>query len=113
MAALESEVGCRRRGRQKETLAAPDAKASQRIELLAGLDALGGQPGAYVSGKSHQGTGQRPPDGVGIDALSQCDVQLDDVGPHMKDMPQAREARSGVVHGKPNPLGLKPPEAPL
>jgi predicted MFS family arabinose efflux permease len=85
----------------QEALAVGDAQAAQRLQLGGRLDALGDDGGGAVGAEGDEGGGERLELAVGVDPVGQGYVQLDDLGSQAEDVPEAGEARAGVVHRHP------------
>ena len=57
---------------------------------------------ARLAGEPDESGGDRPVRGLRVDAADDADVELDDVGRELEDVPQAREARTRVIHRDPD-----------
>ena len=79
------------------SLSPRDAEGTEHRELLGGLDALGQQDCADRVGEPHQRGRQRVARRVGVDAVRELEVELEDVGAEMEDVLEARVAGTGIV----------------
>ena len=75
--------------REVVALAPRDAEGAEHGELLRGLDALGQQDRADRVGEAHQRDRQRMSRRVGVDAVRELEVELEDVGAELEDVLEA------------------------
>ena len=74
-----------------------DAELADGRQLGVGLQALGDDLRAGLVGEVDERGGQRPADGVGVDAAGEVAVELDDLGRQLEDVGERGEAGAGVV----------------
>ena len=70
-------------------------------EVVEALDSLGAHGGADASREADEGLHQRHPGRIGMDALDQVAIELDDVGAHPHHLLQPGVAGAGVVDRDP------------
>jgi hypothetical protein len=71
------------------------------------LDPLGADLGAETERERDESCGERVSHRIAIDARGEAAIELDEVRTKMKDVLEAREARSGVVDGKTDPAAAQ------
>jgi hypothetical protein len=76
-----------------------NAEPPQRGDLEGCLDAFGDDGCAGLGGEGDESRGEGPAYGVGVDALGECDIELEDVGADTDQVLQAGVTGAGVVHG--------------
>ena len=96
---------------QQEPLADGDAQAHQGAALLLRLDPLGDQLAAGLGGEVDHARHQRLAGRVAVNVAHQLHVQLDDLRPQLRDVPQRGEARPGVVDRDPRVGEVAPQQA--
>ena len=73
----------------------------QGAQLALGLNPFGHDGGVVgVEPEGEHGGAEGPPRRVGVDAPGERNVELDDVGPEIENVAEARESRSGIVDGE-------------
>lgn len=83
---------------QQKPLNQVHAERPENIALLFRLHSLGHQLAVNLSREGDQGRRERPAGRVLIDAGAKAHVELDQIGPNLKDMPQARISRPLVIN---------------
>ena len=82
---------------EEVALAVAHAELRERLDLGGALDALRHDRRVDLLGERDQAGCQRLPRAVGLDAVDQRAVELDELRLEPQDVAQAREARAGVV----------------
>jgi len=91
-------VGRRPWQRQVEALGVGHAEALDGLQLRRGLDALRRHHRVDLRGEPDERCGQRTPNGIGVDAADETDVELHDVGGETDDVAERGEPGPHVVH---------------
>src|SRR3954468_845178 len=84
------------------------AQPHERVELGLLLYALGDEDGVHRAGEVHEQPHQGLLYLVQVDVAHQREVDLDELGPQLEDVLQARVARAGIVDRQPQPCRPRP-----
>src|SRR4051812_1781270 len=83
------------------------ARAAQRQQVGARLDALGDQRRADVVRERHERSHQRFTAAVLTDTADEMRVELDDLGAQLEHVPEAREPGAGIIDSEPEAAGAQ------